>query len=169
LYQNYADAVIQAEDTAMPREGEDSLHIFEPEMGVLRSELAEKQLELDDFPYLALDEYSFTKEDLSGLMGVSPGKAAMPSPVPDQSPMQQIRIEGDSLIDAYNVETNTDIKAELFRNVIDKSLEIVKISKAEEDMNRTESLLRRAIESRLITYPEFRAYNDSLRLYMREK
>jgi hypothetical protein len=169
LYQNYADAAIQAEDTAMPREGEDSLHIFETEMGVLRSELAEKQLELDDFPYLPPDEYSFTKVDLSGLMGVSPGKAAMPSPVPDQSPLQQMRIEGDSLIGAYNVETNTDIKAELFRNVIDKSLEIAKISKAEEDMNRTESLLRRAIESRLITYPEFRAYNDSLRLYMREK
>jgi hypothetical protein len=152
----------------MPREGEDSLHIFETGMGVLRSELAEKQLELDDFPYLALDEYSFTKPGLSGLME-APGKSAVPSPVLEQNELQQMRIAGDSLIDAYNVETNTDIKAALFRDVIGKSLEIVKISKAEEDMNRTESLLRRAIESRLISYPEFRAYNDSLRLYMREK
>ncbi|HEQ99457.1 MAG TPA: hypothetical protein ENO22_08985 [candidate division Zixibacteria bacterium] len=169
LYQNYADDVIPAEDTAVPREGEERLDIFEAEMGVLRSDLAEKELELDDFPYLAMDEYSFTKPVLSGYMDAAPGKAAMPAPVLVQSELQQLRTEGDSLIEAYNVESNPDIKAALFNEIIDKSLEIVKISKAEEDMNRAELIIKRAMESRLIGFPQYKAYNDSLRLYMREK
>ncbi len=163
------DEVIAVPDTARSRMAEEYADMLDSESDAIITDSIGFALQLDDFPYLALNEYSFSEQPPAQYKAAQPEGITMTETEIEDSAEIILRAEGDSLIEAYNIETNSEIKAALLQEIIEKSLEIVKLTKSEADMLRTEMLLKQAMGSRAITFPRYRDYNDSLRQYMRLK
>ncbi|MBD3218234.1 MAG: hypothetical protein GF310_08155 [candidate division Zixibacteria bacterium] len=167
--QSMHDEVQAVPDTTRSRMAEEYADMLDSEPGVLATDSIGFAIQLDDFPYLALNEYSFSKQPPAQNKSAQPEGIVMTETEIEDSAEILLRAEGDSLIEAYNIETNSEIKAALLKEIIEKSLEIVKLTKSEADMLRTEMLLKKAMGSRAITFPQYREYNDSLRQFMRLK
>jgi hypothetical protein len=167
--QSMHDEVQAVPDTTRSRMAEEYADMLDSEPDAIMTDSIGFALQLDDFPYLALNEYSFSKQPPAQYKAAQPEGIVMTETAIEDSAEILLRAEGDSLIEAYNIETNFEIKAALLKEIIEKSLETVKLTKSEADMYRTEMLLKQAIGSRAITFPRYREYNDSLRQYMRLK
>ncbi len=127
-------------------------------------------LTLRDFPYLPPDEYSFTNPAPEERITTKFDKS-MEGYITDtlREKDNLLRLEGDSLLQAYNIASEPVKKLELFRQIIKMYLVVIQESKSEPEAVEVQNLLKLGLDNNLIYYPEYNTYRDSLKVYLREK
>jgi hypothetical protein len=135
-----------------------------------RDMLTENTLQLNDFPYIPETEYSFTEpsdeENISGYFDMSLKQYAADSLLERQN---LLRLEGDSLIQAYNIAVDPIKKLNLFQQIINKYLVIIQDSKSEPDAEKCQNLLKLGFQNNIILYPEYNNISDSVKTLIRNK